>query len=95
MSNKIKPEFYRGSRGRIVSPAHKVVAKDEEDKDSARAKYIPRFKTAKEFAAIKIKMLREEFCVNLSPQDEAYFYTLKTEAEINSAFKKMLNKYWR
>lgn len=94
MEDKIKPEFDRGNRKRIQNPVHKVVAAHEENDHFARSKYIPKFKSPKEFAKAKVKMLREEFCVNLSAEDEAYILGLKTEAEINSAFKKMLNKYW-
>ena len=95
MEDKIKLEFDRGNRRRIKNPVHKVVAAHEEDKDLARARYIPKFKNPKEFADKKIMMLREHFCINLSAEDEAFIRKRNTEHEINAAFKMMLNKYWK
>jgi hypothetical protein len=58
------------------------------------ASWMPEFTTAKEFAEAKIKMLKEQFYIQLSTDDILHLRSLKTETEINAAVRAIINKYW-
>ena len=62
---------------------------------SDRASYIPKFRNPKEYADLKIGMLKDDFCLRLTKEDEVYIHSFKTEHEIDSACRAMLNKYWK
>lgn len=62
---------------------------------SDRASYIPKFRSSKEYADLKIGMLKDDFYLRLTEKDEAYIRRFKTEHEIDSACRAMLNKYWK
>ena len=56
--------------------------------------YIPEFKTPEKFVDEKIKMLRDQFRIDLSDEDIAHLRELKTESAINAAVMAIFNKYW-
>lgn len=69
------------------------IYKCDYERDS-KSKYAPVFKTPDQYATKKIEMLRHDFCINVTEEDEVYIRKFKSEHEINSACKAILNKYW-
>lgn len=62
---------------------------------SSKAPGVHMFHNAKEFQNEKIKMLRDEFCIRLTSEDERYIRSFKTENEINASVRTIINKYWK
>lgn len=60
-----------------------------------RSSSIPNFTTPEKFIKAKIKMLKEDFMIDITKEDEEYLRKFKTEGGINSAVKHLINKYWR
>lgn len=42
----------------------------------------------------KLKILKRDFCVNITSEERAHAMTLKTETQIDQFCLGMLNKYW-
>lgn len=57
-------------------------------------KFIPTFKNPDQYATEKIKILKRDFCVHPTDEDEKYIRQFKTEWDINAACREILNKYW-
>ena len=57
--------------------------------------YVPEFKTAMKFAEKKIEMLERDFKIQLTDKQKLHLKTLKTEREINSAVRQIINDAWR
>lgn len=72
-----------------TEPTHTAV----EDR-AFEANYIPTFDNPEQFIAEKVKMLREQFKIEVTDEDIAYLSQYKTENEINAAVKGLFNKYW-
>ena len=79
-----------GSRRR----GHKICPSDIHEA-RMRAGIIPNFKDADKFIDAKIKMLKEDFLINLTDDDIAHLRKFKTENDINAAVRSLVNKYWR
>jgi hypothetical protein len=60
----------------------------------AERAYIPDFTTPEQFIDEKIKILREDFYINITEEDEAYLRSFKRQNEINTAIRGLINKYW-
>ena len=56
--------------------------------------YIPEFENPEQFVDEKIKMLTEDFKINLTYEDKKYLRSFKTENHINTAVRTIFNKYW-
>lgn len=59
-----------------------------------RSSIIPKFTTCDKFIDAKIKMLTEDFCINLTYEDIAFLRSFKTEGTVNNAVKAIINKHW-
>lgn len=53
-----------------------------------------RTKTLSSYKKWKIKMLKKDFCIKLSPDEEKHINNLKTEMEIDRYIHTLLNKAW-
>lgn len=58
------------------------------------ALYMPEFTTAREYADAKIKILKEQFYIQLTKEEVLHLRSLKTENEINAAARSIINKHW-
>ena len=54
----------------------------------------PHFSNTEQFIEAKIKMLQEDFRIYLTKDDIEYIRKFKTESEINSAVKIIINRHW-
>ena len=48
----------------------------------------------KEYRKMKIKMLKRDFCINLTDEELSHAETLTTEVQIDQFCISILNKYW-
>lgn len=69
------------------------MAKDGWERNN-KMNYMPVFKNPMKYADAKIDILRHEFCLPLTGEDEEYVRSFKTEYSIDSACKALINKYW-
>ena len=87
----VKNMINRSAKMHMIQPETKGY--DHSD-DYFGAAYIPEFTTAAQFVEAKVEMLRDQFCIRLTEEDIAHLKSFKTENEINTAVKGILNKYW-
>lgn len=55
---------------------------------------MPVFKDATTYADTKISILRADFCVQVSDEEEVYIRQFTTEHEIDAACLTILNRHW-
>ena len=55
---------------------------------------VPRFTNADKFIDEKVKILRDQLCIQITDEDIEFLRQFKTEGEINAAVKRIINKYW-
>ena len=55
---------------------------------------VPRFINADKFVDEKVKILRDQLCIQITDKDIEFLRQFKTEGEINAAVKRIINKYW-
>lgn len=59
-----------------------------------RTAAVPRKVSLKEYRKMKIKMLKKDFCINLTDEEIAHANTLKTEAALDQFCLGILNNRW-
>lgn len=64
------------------------------DEKRTKTNYMPIFKDAASYADRRIEVLRHDFCVNVTAEDEVYIRQFTSEHGIDSACKNVLNKHW-
>lgn len=62
--------------------------------DIERNEHCPAFKNPRQYAEAKMKILREEFCLNLTREEELHLLTLPTQISIDNAFLSIINHHW-
>ena len=66
------------------------------DADKAyKLSHAPQFKNAEQFIQAKLKMLVNDFCIDLTETEIEHLYGLTTESEINCAVRQIINDHWR
>lgn len=60
-----------------------------------RCGVVPSFKTAEKFIEAKVKMIRDDFKIQLTDEDITYLHRFKTEHDINAAVRVLIDKHWR
>lgn len=55
---------------------------------------VPKFTNPETYADDKIEILRNDFCLPLTKEDEKFVRSFKTEYSIDGACKALINKYW-
>lgn len=81
-------------KGRHTRKHIQDIFRDVHEDGNFRPAYIPRFTNVDDFVNAKVKMLREQFCINVTDADVEYLRGFNTENEINAAVKVIINKYW-
>jgi hypothetical protein len=46
------------------------------------------------YRKFKLKILKRDFCINITNEEKAHAESLKTEVQIDQFFLGMINKYW-
>ena len=56
--------------------------------------HCPVFKTPKQYAEEKIKILEKDFYINPTDAEKLHLKTLKTQIAIDNAVLSIINRYW-
>lgn len=69
------------------------------ENDAPKKKYFhdtvaPEFITPHQYTKEKLRILKRDFCINITPEEKAHVYNLKTEGDINRACLGLINKYY-
>ena len=59
-----------------------------------RTATVPRKMSLKQYRKMKLKMLKNDFCVDLTDEEVAHAHTLKTEAALDQFCMGILNNRW-
>ena len=86
------------ARGHAFGDLHMIEPipdkKDVHEGTDFSPSYVPVFETPDMFVEAKVKMLRDHFKIDVTEDDIDYLRQYKTENEINTAVKTIINKYW-
>ena len=54
----------------------------------------PMFRTPRQYAKAKIEILKNDFYVNPTKEEEAHVYTLQTRIAIDNACQSIMDRHW-
>ena len=60
-----------------------------------RLSWYPRFLNSKQYRDAKLRILREDMCINPTPDELDHLNSLKTENEIDRAIHSIMERHWR